>query len=143
MTELNSLFDVYKEAVLKKDAALFASIFDDSIHVFDLWEWTFEGLPAWRQMAEGWFEWLGKSNETCVVEFSDIQVTEAGDMGYAHAVVKYTGISATGERLRSLFNRFTWVALRKNGEWKIIHEHTSGPVDRDTMKVILERPQNR
>jgi uncharacterized protein (TIGR02246 family) len=137
MTELSSLFDIYKDAVLKKDAALFASIFDDSVHVFDLWQWTFEGLPAWRQMAEGWFEWLGKEN--CVVEFSDIQVNTAGDIGYAHAVVKYTGISETGETLRSLFNRLTWVAVKKDGTWKIVHEHTSGPADRDTMKVILER----
>jgi uncharacterized protein (TIGR02246 family) len=137
MTELGALFDVYKDAVLKKDAALFASIFDDNVHVFDLWQWTFEGLPAWRQMAEGWFEWLGK--ETCVVDFSDIQTKETGDMGYASAVVRYTGISATGERLRSLFNRLTWVAVRNNGTWKILHEHTSGPADRDTMKVILEK----
>ncbi|WP_431212674.1 hypothetical protein ACQ86N_44530 [Puia sp. P3] len=48
MTELRALFDIYKDAVFKKDAALFATIFDDSVHVFDLWEWTFEGLPAWR-----------------------------------------------------------------------------------------------
>lgn len=135
--ELESLFDIYKDAVFKKDASLFSSIFDDDIHVFDLWQWTFEGLPAWHQMAVGWFEWLGK--ESCVVEFSHIQTKETGDMGYASAVVKYTGISETGEIVRSLFNRMTWVAVRKNGTWKIIHEHTSGPVDRDTMKVILER----
>ncbi|WP_431212673.1 YybH family protein [Puia sp. P3] len=91
-------------------------------------------------MADGWFEWLGKSKETCAVEFSDIQVTEAGEMGYAHAVVKYTGISDTGERLRSLFNRLTWVGVKRNGTWKIIHEHTSAPADRETLKVILERP---
>jgi len=36
-------------------------------------------------------------------------------------------------------NRMTWVAVRKNGAWKIIHGHTSGPVNRDTMKVVLER----
>jgi uncharacterized protein (TIGR02246 family) len=137
MTELRALFDVYKDAVFKKDAALFASIFDDNVHVFDLWEWTFEGLPAWRGMAEGWFEWLGK--ETCEVEFSDIRTNETGDMGYAHAVTKYTGISESGETLRSLYNRLTWVAVRKNGTWKIIHEHTSGPADRSTQKVILER----
>ena len=137
MTDLQSLFDIYKDAVLKKDAALFASIFDDNVHVFDLWQWTFEGLPSWRQMAEGWFEWLG--NENCVVEFSDIQTKTTGDIGYAHAVVKYTGIAATGETLRSLFNRLTWVAIKKDGTWKIVHEHTSGPADRETMKVILER----
>ena len=139
MMELTALFDIYRDAVLKKDPALFVSIFDDNVHVFDLWEWVFEGLPAWRGMAEGWFEWLGKQNESCAVEFSEIQIKEAGDMGYASAVVKYTGISESGETLRSLYNRLTWVAVRKDGIWKIIHEHTSGPADRDTMKVILAR----
>lgn len=133
--ELGSLFDIYKDAISKKDASLFSSIFDDNVHVFDLWQWTYEGLRAWHQMAEGWFEWLGKEN--CVVEFSDIQTRKAGDMGYASAAVKYTGISGTGEELRTLMNRMTWVAVRKNGAWKIIHQHTSGPADRDTLKVVL------
>lgn len=135
MMELKALFTTYSDAVFKKDVGLFVSIFDDSLHVFDLWQWTFEGLPAWRQMAEGWFEWLGAEN--CVVAFSDIQTRESGDMAYATAVVKYTGMSATGEELRSLFNRMTWVAVREKDTWKIVHQHTSAPADRETLKIVL------
>lgn len=135
--ELKNLFKTYSDAVLKKDAALFSSIFDDNVYVFDLWQWTFEGLPAWRQMAEGWFEWLGTEN--CLVEFSEIQALESGDLGCANAIVKYTAITQSGKELRSMQNRITWVAVRQKGTWKIIHQHTSGPAARDTLKVSLDR----
>ena len=36
-------------------------------------------------------------------------------------------------------NRLTWVLKQKDGAWKIVHEHTSAPVDFETAKVILQR----
>jgi ketosteroid isomerase-like protein len=37
-------------------------------------------------------------------------------------------------------NRLTW-ALRKTdrGKWKVVHEHSSAPIDFETAKVILNR----
>lgn len=52
----------------------------------------------------------------------------------------YDGLTAwRNEALRYLENRLTWVAKKKAGVWKIIHQHTSGPVDFESMKLILRR----
>ena len=102
-----------------------------------MWEWTYEGLIPWRKMVEGWFGSL--VTERVVVTFDDVEVQATGDMAVASAFARFAAIAENEEELRYLQNRLTWVAQRKEGVWKIIHEHTSGPVDGETMKVIMKR----
>jgi uncharacterized protein (TIGR02246 family) len=137
MSEINALFDTYKEAVYQKDIATFLSLFDEKVRVFDMWAWTYDGLPAWRETVTGWFSSLGTERD--VVSFDDIRVQESGDMGVASAFVRFAAVSEKGEEQRFLQNRLTWVLQKKAGVWKIIHEHNSGPVDGSTMKVQLQR----
>jgi len=136
--ELTSLFDIYKTAVFDKDVDAYMSVFDDHLRVFDMWGlWSFDTLADWRTMTEGWFSSL--KEERVVVTFSDIQVQENDAIGTATAFVRFAAISAQGEELRYLQNRLTWVALKKGGRWKIIHQHTSSPIDHGTMKAMLRR----
>jgi len=137
MKEIESLFETYKKAVFEKDVEAFLSIFDAHVRIFDMWEWTYEGLIPWRKMVEGWFGSL--VTERVVVTFDDVEVQATGDMAVASAFARFAAIAENGEELRYLQNRLTWVAQRKEGVWKIIHEHTSGPVDGETMKVIMKR----
>lgn len=137
MTELANLYQVYRNAIFKKDLDAFVSIFDEKVRVFDMWEqWSYEGLAAWREMAKGWFASLGTDRD--VVSFDEVQIEASGELATLTAFVKFTAISETGEELRFLQNRLTWVARKKEGGWKIIHQHTSGPVDFKTMKVVLK-----
>ena len=139
MTELASLYQIYRNAIFRKDVDAFASIFDEKIRVFDMWEqWSYEGLDAWREMAKGWFESLGTDRD--VVSFDDVQIEASDELATLTAFVKFTAISETGEELRWLQNRLTWVARKKEGGWKIIHQHSSGPIDLKTLKVVLKRP---
>ena len=36
-------------------------------------------------------------------------------------------------------NRLTWGLRKTHGTWKVVHEHTSAPVDMSTGKVDLAR----
>ena len=64
----------------------------------------------------------------------------AGDLAFAHALVTYTGLSAEGKALRAMTNRISWVLRRSGGAWRVIHEHSSAPVDFETQKAILQAP---
>jgi len=88
-------------------------------------------------MTEDWFSSL--NNERVVVTFSDVQVQANDAIGTASAFVRFAAISEQDVELRSMQNRLTWVALKKGGSWKIIHQHTSSPIDPGTMKAILQR----
>ena len=138
MNEIGSLIEAYKNAVFQKDLPAFLSLFDEQVRVFDMWEqWTYEGLDAWGEMVKGWFSSLGTDRDA--IRFDDVQIRAAGEMALVSAIVRFTAVSESGEALRWLENRLTWGLLKKDGVWKIVHQHTSGPIDFKTMKVVLQR----
>jgi len=118
----------YAAAVLAKDIDAFASLYDPNIFVFDAWNvWSYEGAEVWHANAKEWFTSLG--DERVVVEFKDERTSMSATLAYASATVRYTALSAAGEVLRSIQDRLTIVLELRNGEWKIVHQHTSIPVD--------------
>lgn len=143
MTEQNPVtvtLDAYASAAKAQDVDAFVALYDDDVVVYDAWgHWEHSGIAAWRAMATEWFGSLG--GETVEVEFSDVRTAVGSDVAFGHATVTYVGISAEGERLRAMTNRLT-VNLRKgDGGWKIVHEHTSLPVDMATGVAIFAPPQ--
>ena len=133
------VLEAYSGAVQAKDVDAFVALYDEDVCVFDLWgRWSYDGAGAWRGMVEEWFGSLGSDRAT--VEFEDVQTIVGDAVAAAHAFVTFKGLSAEGEELRVMQNRLTW-ALRKtnDGDWKVVHEHTSAPVDFETAKVVLQR----
>jgi len=132
------VLDDYKAAVLAKSVDAFVALYDPNVLVFDMWgAWSHDGIDAWRRMAEEWFGSLG--DELVRVEFDGIQTTVSDDVAVLSAFVTFTGLSADGEELRSMNNRLTWGLRKADGTWKVVHEHTSAPVDMATGKVDLKR----
>lgn len=133
------VLDRYRCAVTAKDVDAFAALYDDEVLVFDLWgRWCHRGLADWRATAAEWFGSLA-DDERVLVEFSDTHVAVAHDLAIAHAFVTYRAVSANGTDRRSLDNRMSATLRLKSGRWKIVHEHTSAPVDAASSKVQLKR----
>lgn len=136
--EFTALFDIYTKAVYEKDVAAYMSIFDEHLRAFDMWgRWSFDTPDDWRDMAKGWFSSL--NGERVVVTFSDIRVEANDAIGTATAFVEFAAVLEQGTPIRSLQNRLTWIALKKGDSWKIIHQHTSSPIDHPSLKAILRR----
>lgn len=139
MESIEQVLAGYASAVRAKDVDGLVALFATDVCVFDMWgRWSYDGADAWRGMAEEWFGSLG--DEQVAVEFDNVETVPGDDLAIVHAFVTYKGLSAEGAELRAMNNRLTW-GLRKtaDGGWKIVHEHTSAPVDVDTGKVQLQR----
>jgi ketosteroid isomerase-like protein len=135
ITDPPNLLDSFSDTVYQKDTEGYLALYDDNVLVFDMWqEWSYKGLPAWRKMVEAWFAGLGPDRDR--VSFRDSNIEIAGDIAVITAIVRFTAVSATGEELRFLDNRFTLVIRKNSDRWKIVHQHSSGPIDFQTMKVI-------
>lgn len=135
---LLQILEAYKAAVFAKDVDAFAALYDDKVRVFDMWgTWSYDGIAAWRAVVAGWFESLGP--ERVAVEFGGAQARVAHDLAVVHVFVVYRGLGADGTELRSMTNRMTLALRRSAGLWKVVHEHTSSPVNHETAKAIFSK----
>lgn len=133
-----AVFERYVAAVFDKDVDAFVALYDEDVIVFDLWgTWSYDGLPAWRGMVEAWFGSL--ATERVAVKFSELRTVVSGDLAFAHASVRYAAVSAEGLESKALNNRLTATLRLKHGAWKILHEHSSAPIDHETTKAIFAR----
>lgn len=133
-----AVFEQYASAVLEKDAEALLSLYDDDVRVFDLWsEWSYEGRAAWRVAIGQWFDSVG--DESIRVVFDDVRSVVAEDLATVVAIISYCEVGKDGAEGRAMENRLTWVLRRLDGAWRIVHEHTSAPVDGVTGTVSLER----
>lgn len=138
MKELQALIETYIKAVFEKDIEVFLSMYDEQVLVFDMWQqWSYKGIAAWREMVKGWFNGLGSDKD--IVTFDEVQIQQNDELAIITAIVKFTATSEKGEALRYLQNRLTWITQHKDSSWKVIHQHTSSPIDFESMKVILEK----
>ena len=132
---IQQVFTGYQSAIFAKDVAAFMALYADDVRIFDLWgRWEYTGTKAWRGMVADWLGSLG--DEQVGVEWEDIQITVSPRLAVAHAFVTFKGLSATGRELRAMRERLTWALRPEKGAWKIVHQHTSAPVDLGTMKII-------
>ena len=109
--------------------------------IFDTWsDWSYESSSARLSAIQSWFGSLGE--ERVRVRFDEVKTVALGDMACVTAFVMYAAESPKGEILRSMQNRLTWALRPGDGGVKIIHEHTSVPIDQE-LKGMLNRESAR
>jgi ketosteroid isomerase-like protein len=132
------VLESYKSTVLARDVEAFMRLYDPGVRVFDAWGvWSYEGSAAWQAAVEGWFTSLG--TDRVKVTFDAVQSSPSRELTMVSAMVTYAGVSAQGEQMRSMQNRLTWVLRTSGHVLRIIHEHTSAPIDFNDSKAILQR----
>ena len=71
------------------------------------------------------------------VDFLELKVISDGKLALARSVVHMTGKDSTGKPFEITF-RQTDVWRKTNGQWKLIHEHASYPIDMKTGKADMQ-----
>jgi uncharacterized protein (TIGR02246 family) len=139
---VTTILENYTSAVLAKDVDTFLTLYADDTLIFDSWgNWEYAGLDAWRPMVQMWFDSLG--DKLCEARFTEVVATVRDDVAFAHAAVRYAEVTAEGERVDSMMNRITIALELRQGEWKIVHEHTSMPLDMETAQGIFDAHEKR
>ncbi|MCE7861934.1 MAG: hypothetical protein DYG99_00175 [Bacteroidetes bacterium CHB5] len=136
MKQPHDFFTIYKQTAWNKDIESMINLYDDDVVIFDMWATGYQtGLTEWSRAIKDWLSSLGE--EKVNVIFEKINIHECGDVGFGSALVGYQAISPDGSILRSMKNRITIGFFKKKMEWKVIHQHTSAPVN-DELVAILD-----
>ncbi|CAN7685072.1 nuclear transport factor 2 family protein [Rhizobium sp. LjRoot30] len=140
MSDHYDVLDVIRNqdaATARGDAAAVVAPIDDGAILFDLPPPLqnqgnpaegIEGLNAWFEMWEGGVT-ITLDNPTVIVD---------GDLAVVFGLNRMQGVKKDGGPLDA-WNRRTVVLHRRNGQWKIIHEHNSYPMAMDgTARAMTE-----
>lgn len=133
-------FDQFSVDVKSKDLDGIMSIYaaDGSLVAFDAFPpRQYVGAAAYRKAYEGFFTAFPGPVTSKV---SDLEVETDGDLAYAHGIDRWVATGADGKPVEVVF-RFTEVLRKIDGNWLIVHEHLSLPVDPVTgMGDFLSKP---
>jgi uncharacterized protein (TIGR02246 family) len=135
--QIASMLQRYVDAVRDKDAGALLALYAPDMRSFDLWGRWSHDAASWRTSVEQWFGSLG--DETVAVRFDELRITGNEEFASASAIGSYAAIAADGSVLRSMQNRFTWVLARHDTGWRVLHEHSSAPIDATSLQVILQK----
>lgn len=116
----------WKQAMERKDAAATVACYAEDAVLFTLAPPLCErGMNP--QALQAWFDtWKTGPRH----EMRDVRLVVSEDIAYCHCLTHMTGSKTSGEAV-DLWFRAT-VGLRKvQGEWKLVHEHTSVPFKMD------------
>lgn len=134
--DIKALEDRFIAAFKAKDVDAIMKVYapDQTLFVFDLVPpRQYVGAAAYRK---DWQDFLGTFNGPITVEISDLDIAADHNLGYGHSIQRVAGTDKQGKKI-DLTARVTDVYKKTRGQWLIVHEHVSVPVDLDTGKPDL------
>ncbi|MBJ6123652.1 YybH family protein [Sphingomonas mollis] len=93
-----------------------------------------EGIAASRQRTVDWF---ATYSDGPYWQDGEITVISDGDVAFSHAINRVTGTSSSGDQVDMWF-RTTPGWRRRDGRWRIVHDHNSVPFDPASGKGRLD-----
>jgi ketosteroid isomerase-like protein len=70
-------------------------------------------------------------------EVRDIAITVGGDVAFAHSFNRLSGRLKNGTRTGGFWVRATYCFRETDGNWLIVHDHASAPLDPGSGKALL------
>ena len=136
--EIRALWDRWAKAFEARDLegimALYAP--GDAVVAYDVVPpLQYKGKDAYRKDYQ---EFLAQYDGPVHVEYRDMRIVSSGDVGFIHALERFTGKMKNGQSV-DFWLRATSGLRKINGKWLIVHDHVSVPVDFDTGKALLDQ----
>jgi uncharacterized protein (TIGR02246 family) len=111
-----------------------AYVADEHLMVFDVTPpLRFAGAKAYQK---DWEDFLAAFPGPLEVELGEPSITADGTLGFSHEIDTWRATDPEGKKV-SFTVRQTYVYRKVDGQWRIIHDHTSVPVDVTTGRAEL------
>ena len=121
-------FTIYKQSAWDKDTQSMIALYHDNVVIFDMWNQGYQtGLTEWSTVIKDWLGSLGEEKVNVIFEMTEIH--EDNDVGFGSALITYQAISTSNTIVRSMKNRVTLGFIKQKDGWKVIHQHTSAPIN--------------
>jgi len=139
-TAIEALEKRFAEAVSAKDLDAIMKVYAPGNRLF-----VFDVTPprqhvGWQDYKADWQELLAGTSGPINFSIADLSVTTVGSVAYGHSIQSMKATHSNGSKLE-LVVRVTDVYRKMHGEWLIVQEHVSVPVDLNSAKAdLLSKP---
>lgn len=70
------------------------------------------------------------------VAFDMVDIQEEENIAFGTALISYQAIAMDNTVSRGMKNRITVCFVKKNGVWKVRHQHTSAPINSELGAIL-------
>ncbi len=136
-SDIKALFATWQKAFEAKDVNGVMAVYapGTTLTSFDIvGPLQFKGAEAYRK---DYADFFAQFSGPIHVDYPDMQIVADNNVAIAYGLERLTGTMTNGTRV-DMWLRYTEGLKRINGQWRIIHEHISVPVDLDTGKAKLD-----
>jgi uncharacterized protein (TIGR02246 family) len=132
--QVRECLDKWTRALHAKDLGALMALYAPDTVAFDLMPPSQVDASHYRKNLE---RWLTGMSSPIDYEIHDLRITASGDVAFSHNLGHVKGTRANGEKA-DYWVRVTVGFRKHNGQWRVIHDHVSMPIDMETGKAIRE-----
>lgn len=135
--EIQSLFDHWKTAFEAKDVDAVMRTYAPGAQLvsYDIVPpLQFKGADAYRK---DYADFFGQFAGALHVELPDMHIEAGTDVAFAYGLERLTGKLTNGTPV-DMWMRYTEGLKRIDGQWRVVHEHISVPVNLSTGRARLD-----
>jgi ketosteroid isomerase-like protein len=120
----------FADAFAAKDVDAIMALYDPNVLVFDVVPpRQYVGAAAYRK---DWEVLFGSMEGNPKFSIDDLSISTDGNMGYSTSIQHLSGTDKTGQPFNMAVRVSDVYRKGNSGEWLIVHEHVSVPVDIET-----------
>jgi ketosteroid isomerase-like protein len=133
--QIQQLFVTWAKAFEAKDVNGVMAMYAPNVTAFDIVPpLKFGGADAYRT---DYSQFFGQFSGPLHVETPDMHIEVGGDTAFAFGLERLTGKTSSGAAV-DMWLRYTEGLKRVDGQWRVVHEHISVPIDMATGKARMD-----
>ena len=132
--QIRECLNKWTRALHAKDLGALTALYGTDTVAFDLMPPTQVDASHYRKNFE---RWLGSMTGLIEYEIHELRVVTSGDVAFSHNLGHVKGTRANGEKA-DYWVRVTVGFQKRNGQWLVIHDHVSMPIDMETGKAVRD-----
>jgi ketosteroid isomerase-like protein len=127
MNDIKQFMERFFQGVIQKQIEVIADTYAHDNRLFVFLEGPRSKTVGWENVRTGWEHYLAsRISVQRIVWGDDLQVRDYGHSGWVAATNKITVAIGDGPP-KTLEMRSTWLLEKRDGHWRIVHEHVSQP----------------
>ena len=132
-TQIRERLNAWTRALHAKDLDALMALYAPDVVTFDLM--PPHQVPDAAHYRKNFERWFAAMPGPIDYQIHDLRTVTGGDVAFCHCLGHVTATRANGEKA-DYWVRVTTGFQKRNGQWLMIHDHVSMPVDMESTKAI-------